>query len=242
MKLDYENHIWNSGTLTKEASNTERGEKVYNCEICEATKTEVLYIGTKSPDQQKVIGDIVFVDGSAIPYSEDINLSDLQKSWAEAVIYYTDGSLGERTLGVNIHNSNGTKYPWSSKEALCYTKGTGYTTTNGKVSYNNTCKADPEGTSPENIAEKYPAFNYVYSNFPNYYMPAFDELYNIYEQIEIINSIIEYLNGTKLEGIYIASSYAGSNHQSVHYANLSTGHSGGIDKNSPQFVCAIREF
>ena len=47
---------------------------------------------------------------------------------------------------------------------------------------------------------------------------------------------------TKLEGIYIASSYAGSNHQSVHYANLSTGHSGGIDKNSPQFVCAIREF
>ena len=69
------------------------------------------YIGTKAPSEAKAVGDIVFSDGSATPYSTDLTLSDAQKEAAVAVIYYAGSSaedvLGAKTLGVGLKNTKG---------------------------------------------------------------------------------------------------------------------------------------
>ncbi|MBR6215439.1 MAG: hypothetical protein IKQ84_03430, partial [Spirochaetaceae bacterium] len=46
----------------------------------------VTYIGLKTPTETKAVGDIVFTDGSASPYTEE--LTDEQKAAAIAVIFY----------------------------------------------------------------------------------------------------------------------------------------------------------
>ena len=50
--------------------------------------TPVTYIGTKVPTEAKAVGDIVFSDGSATPYTSNLTLTDTQKSAAVAVIFY----------------------------------------------------------------------------------------------------------------------------------------------------------
>ena len=73
----------------------------------------------KAPD---AVGDIVFSDGSATPYSEDLNLTDEQKAAAVAVIFYVgneDDMLGAKTLGVGIHQSS-EKYAWAAEGTTGY--------------------------------------------------------------------------------------------------------------------------
>ena len=68
------------------------------------------YIGSKAPTEAKAVGDIVFSDGSATPYSTDLTLSDAQKEAAIAVIYYAGSAsdtLGAKTLGVGLKNATG---------------------------------------------------------------------------------------------------------------------------------------
>ena len=52
------------------------------------TVSAAFYIGTKAPTETKAVGDIVFTDGSATPYSADLELTDEQKAAAIAVIFY----------------------------------------------------------------------------------------------------------------------------------------------------------
>lgn len=69
------------------------------------------YIGTKAPGAKKAVGDIVFNDGSATPYSIFKNYSqetiDTKKASAIAVIFYAgtkDTDIFEdKTLGVGLH-------------------------------------------------------------------------------------------------------------------------------------------
>lgn len=62
-------------------------------------------IGTKAPREAKAVGDIVFNDGSATPYTAELTLTDEQKSKAIAVIYKVDGS---KAYGVGlVHNKTG---------------------------------------------------------------------------------------------------------------------------------------
>ena len=86
-------------------------------------------IGSKArPD---AIGDIVFNDGSATAYAEDLVLTDDQKDAAVSVIFYkgTDCSDddSERILGVGVHNSyeegeEEGRYEWAADayDALVY--------------------------------------------------------------------------------------------------------------------------
>ena len=71
--------------------------------------TPTTYIGSKAPTEAKAVGDIVFSDGSATPYSTDLTLSDAQTEAAVAVIYYAGSSaedvLGAKTLGVGLKNT-----------------------------------------------------------------------------------------------------------------------------------------
>ena len=90
------------------------------------------YLGTKLPSEAKKVGDIILSDGSAIPYSENLTLTDAQKAAAVAVIFYvgtaepTIGSneniLGKKALGVGIHNTiedednNKHNFPWADND------------------------------------------------------------------------------------------------------------------------------
>ena len=75
----------------------------------------VSYIGTKAPDVEKEVGDIVFNDGSATPYTAGMTFNKVQKSAAIALIFYKgkglnsgDDTTTRRTLGVGLkHNKSG---------------------------------------------------------------------------------------------------------------------------------------
>ena len=75
-------------------------------------------LGTKAPDVAKAVGDIVFNDGSATPYTAELTLSDEQKAAAIAVIFKVDGG---KTLGVGLkHNRSG--LAWCTDAANAYNK------------------------------------------------------------------------------------------------------------------------
>ncbi len=94
----------------------------------------VIYIGTKAPSVAKEVGDIVFNDGSAMPYATfttlDETTKDAKKTSAIALIFYkgtglnSDDAQGNtntttsRTLGVGIkHNKDGLEWCISSAAA-----------------------------------------------------------------------------------------------------------------------------
>lgn len=92
-------------------------------------KLNIKLIGTKAgPD---AVGDIVFNDGSATPYSESLNLTEAQQKAAIAVIFYKGTELNNdaddgtsdtttvRTLGVGlVHNTTGLS--WCLDTAMAY--------------------------------------------------------------------------------------------------------------------------
>lgn len=83
------------------------------------------YIGTKAPSEAKAVGDIVFNDGSATPYTNVSWLSYDSKMAAVAVIFYagsSDDVLGAKTLGVGLKQS------WEIAGAFAGDKTTGFTT------------------------------------------------------------------------------------------------------------------
>lgn len=93
-----------------------------------ATFTKTSYIGTKKPSRLKAVSDIVFNDGSAMPYTDYVVLEDeekdAKKSSAIALIFYTGTGLNSgndtttiRTLGVGLKHSNTQKYDWASTSA-----------------------------------------------------------------------------------------------------------------------------
>ena len=90
-------------------------------------KWKIAYIGIKEPSEEKEIGDIVFTDGSATPYTDDLRLSDLQKNSAVAVIFYVgskcnnNGDTRKRTYGVGIKQTD-EEIQWCTEEAHGYKK------------------------------------------------------------------------------------------------------------------------
>lgn len=79
----------------------------------------ITYIGTKSPTWIKSVGDIVFNDGSSTPYTEELTLTDYQKSKAIAVIYKVDGS---KAYGVGLVHDKSWHTVW------CLDSANGYNT------------------------------------------------------------------------------------------------------------------
>ncbi|MBR0099564.1 MAG: InlB B-repeat-containing protein, partial [Treponema sp.] len=105
-----------------------------------------LYYGTKLSTAAKEVGDIVFNDGSATPYSTNLSLTDAQKAAAVAVIFYKGTGLNSdtftaaekvkmtvsvsasdtttvRTLGVGLkQKKDDTGSSWCLEGANAYTK------------------------------------------------------------------------------------------------------------------------
>ena len=80
------------------------------------------YVGIGNKAAPDAIGDIVFNDGTAIAYSENLALTDEQKAAAVAVIFYVgtgeatvgtnENILGKKTLGVGVHNTGDEGSQW----------------------------------------------------------------------------------------------------------------------------------
>ena len=127
----------NGGTGTEETVSEEKKDNG------DKKTPESKYIGTKAPEVAKEVGDIVFTDGSATPYTEELTLTDEQKAAAIAVIFYKGTGLNSdvykgteivgkaiwetgdtktvRTLGVGLkHNKSG--LAWCSRSSNAYLK------------------------------------------------------------------------------------------------------------------------
>lgn len=141
-----------------------------------------LIYGTKLSGETKAVGDIVFIDGSATPYSENLTLTNEQKAAAVAVIFYAFGAsdvLGAKTLGVGLKNTagSGNQLMWAPRGTTGYTTnftkiqctpstmGTGLAQTanftgdlDGSDNWAEICAVDK--TAAANAATNYPAFNW----------------------------------------------------------------------------------
>lgn len=198
------------------------------------------YIGSKAPTAAKAVGDIVFNDGSATPYSSELTLTDAQKNAVVAVIFYAGEStdvLGAKTLGVGIHNTQGetTKtYMWAQSNTTGFT--TKFTeiqcTPNGSTADDATFSGDIDGsdnwskvcttdtTAAANAEANYPAFNWVNNYATTYnlagdyasgwYLPTVAELSMMYRTKATVNAAIEKADGTKIADDMYWSSSQGS--------------------------------
>ena len=86
------------------------------------TEAAATCIGTKKPTEAKTVGDIVFSDGSATPYTSGLTLTEEQKNAAIAVIFSVGTECSNdstsRTLGVGlVYNQSGLAWCTSSANA-----------------------------------------------------------------------------------------------------------------------------
>ena len=113
--------IKGAGEATITATVADSDTYTYATKTASYTLTVTPYIGTKAPTEIKAVGDIVFSDGSATPYSTNLTLSDAQKEAAVAVIYYAGSAedvLGAKTLGVGLKNATGYGHAWAKRTII----------------------------------------------------------------------------------------------------------------------------
>ncbi len=117
---------WSDGTNTFTSDGTTSFE-MGNTDVTLTAQWIFNYIGTKTPSESKTVGDIVFKDGSAMPYtvfnSLDASEKETKKSSAIALIFYKGTELNSgndtttsRILGVGLkHNKDG--LAWCRKDS-----------------------------------------------------------------------------------------------------------------------------
>ena len=150
------------------------------------------------------VGDIVFNDGSATPYTAQLTLSNEQKAAAIAIIFYKGTGLNNggdtttsRTLGVGLkHDKTGRE--WCLNSANAYSKDITTIQDDDKNGSDNLSQiatflsASGSGTTDDTgTTSNYPAFDFAitysstatnlgttYAN--GWYLPSIAELYEIY--------------------------------------------------------------
>ncbi len=195
--------------------------------------------GTKTASAGYAVGDIVFNDGSAIPYTSGLTFTNEEKAAAIAVIYYAGNSgdvLGAKTLGVGLKNTS--NLAWCLDDADGYSKSIDAI----KCSLTNTSalEADFDGdidgsdnwqalcnvVSDEDAIDMYPAWEWVNSYKTKYsltgtyangwYLPSIAELCVLYRAVKaessLINAALEASGGTKIsnDDYWLSSQNAGS--------------------------------
>ena len=225
-------------------------------------------LGTKAPDVAKAVGDIVFNDGSATPYTAELTLSDEQKAAAIAVIFKVDGG---KTLGVGLkHNRSG--LAWCTKDANAYNTNikTIQCPASGDAG-NLTFTGDTDGSDNlEQIASflttaglendttdasKYPAF-YFAKNYKNtatnlgaayengWYLPTVAELFDIWKVKATVDAASSLCGGSQFGNSYYRSSSQSASDDN--YAYVLDFDGGGWYINDKGYgyadVCAVRAF
>ena len=225
-------------------------------------------LGTKAPGVAKAVGDIVFNDGSATPYTAELTLSDEQKDAAIAVIFKVDGG---KTLGVGLkHNRSG--LAWCTKDAKAYNKNieTIQCPASGDAG-NLTFTGDTDGSDNlEQIASflttagladdttdpsKYPAF-YFAKNYKNtatnlgaaygngWYLPTVAELFDIWKVKATVDAASSLCGGSQFgDSYYWSSSQYASYVLTAYFLVFPNGDWDHYYKNSNyNYVCAVRAF
>nr|WP_318706245.1 hypothetical protein [uncultured Treponema sp.] len=225
-------------------------------------------LGTKAPDVAKAVGDIVFNDGSATPYTAELTLSDEQKAAAIAVIFKVDGG---KTLGVGLkHNRSG--LAWCTKDAKAYNTNikTIQCPASGAAG-NLTFTGDTDGSDNlEQIAafltknelendtadaSKYPAFyfakNYkttatnLTSAYENgWYLPTIAELFDIWKVKATVDAASGLCGGSQFgtSGYWSSSQYASYDDRAFILSFNSGDWNKFIKSYYSYYVCAVRAF
>lgn len=167
--------------------------------------------GSKAPSQEKAVGDIIFVDGSAEPYSDDLVLTEEQKQAAIAVIFYagttaSTDQLGVIPIGVGLREC---EMSWAAVGASGVAKNSKATNKNhGKLNMEVIQTYDDWKNDGQNM---YPAFYWAknYSNTEtrlcgtkyesDWYIPAENEMKELYKQAVIVSKAIAKVGGTTFQ-------------------------------------------
>lgn len=188
-----------------------------------------------------VVGDIVFNDGSATPYTAELTLSDEQKAAAIAVIFKVDGG---KTLGVGLkHNRSGLAWCTTDAKARDQNIETIKCPASGDAG-NLTFTDDTDGSDNlEQIASflttagmendttdasKYPAF-YFAKNYKNtatnlgatyengWYLPTLAELFDIWKVKATVDAASSLCGGSQFGNSYYRSSSQDASHDNGAY-------------------------
>ncbi len=117
---------WSDGTTTYTSSGT-TSFAMGTANVTLTAQWQWNYIGTKAPSVAKEVGDIVFSDGSATPYTANLTLTTAQQNAAIAIIFYkgtglnsdvngTPNNTTTRTLGVGLWQG-GNAFVWCTDSA-----------------------------------------------------------------------------------------------------------------------------
>ena len=241
----------------------------YTLTVTQAT-TPTTYIGTKAPTEAKVVGDIVFSDGSATPYSTDLTLSNAQKGAAVAVIYYAGSSaedvLGAKTLGVGLKNTGADNYlAWAKNgvngygtniTAIQCTPGSDNAATAGfsdDTDGSNNWQALCNAVNDEDTSGNYPAWEWVnaYATTAKltgdyasgWYLPTVAELSMLYCPKNTVNSALEKAGGTEIaDDRYWSSSQYASDYGAAWDVRFEDGYLDYNDLTNFRLVCTVRAF
>lgn len=237
----------------------------------ETTYGPITYIGTKKPNETRAVGDIVFTDGSATPYSATLTLTDDQKEKAIAVIYKVDGS---RSYGVGLVQASQKK--WCLNTAKGYNKIDDIVCTPISAALNTyTFGNDADTNGSDNLiqigtailsptvsddtgtADNYPAFYFAknYKDQTNshvngtrfetgWYLPTVSELYDIYNARNNISSAIVLCNDNSfMNACYWSSSQISSSENSAYIFSFQNGEiTSDLKSSSANLTLCIRQF
>ena len=242
----------------------------YMLMVTQAT-TPTTYIGTKAPTEAKAVGDIVFSDGSATPYSTDLTLSNAQKGAAVAVIYYAGSSaedvLGAKTLGVGLKNTGTDNYlAWAKNgvngygtniTAIQCTPGSDNAVTAGftdDTDGSDNWKALCDTVSDEDTSGNYPAWEWVNAYATStanltgdyasgWYLPTVAELSMLYRAKNTVNSALEKAGGTEIaDDLYWSSRQYASDYGAAWDVMFEDGELNYNDLINFRLVCTVRAF
>ncbi len=166
--------------------------------------------GSKAPSQEKAVGDIIFVDGSAEPYSDDLVLDEEQKQAAIAVVFYegeaSTDQLGAMTIGVGLREC---EMSWSKVGTDVFSQNS--TATDKNHGFVNMAAVKAYDDYKSDGQNKYPAF-YWTANYSDaetrlcgtkyesdWYIPAENEMKELYKQAAIVNKAIAKVGGTTFQ-------------------------------------------
>lgn len=226
------------------------------------------YIGTKAPSETKAVGDIVFTDGSATPYSANLTLTNAQKAAAIAVIFYVGTECSNvstsRTLGVGLAQ-NQSRLKWCLDSANAYNVNITTIQESDKDGSDNLSQIGEflDNNDDTDTADKYPSFyfakNYASQTGSNvsgtdyadgWYLPAKAELQKIYDILSTVNNALPACGGTTFDTsvLYWSSSQDASSDDRAYFLHFGTGEWGNYRKkydsmlDTSIYVCAVRAF
>ena len=223
-----------------------------------------------SPTKEKAdaVGDIIFADGTAVPYSENLALSSALKSKAVAVVFYrgnNTSALGEKLLAVGVKHDKAGQI-WCDTSARAYARNLpGITCTatrqaDGSLSFSGDLvgsdNIDQIGLSDSYIQWRYPAFYFAinYKNsfstingtaFENgWYLPTVAELYQIWANKAVVDAALVAAGGDSFDvDNYWSSSVDGVSESCASRLLFAYGTvDSSCKKSRERCVCAVRAF